>query len=122
MKINFVYNISDFNNLIDENSLDLVCFISDKYDIEKEYIPKIIEIFDIFKEVSGVYTDIKDNIISFVPFAPNRFLANIYMISPIIVRCNIMEKMVTDSYNDYFEKTKYKKMYYHLAKPVFKKI
>lgn len=121
MKIDFVSDIEQFNNLLIGDPNSLVCYISQNYEINEQYIQDIINIFSNFDIVTGVYTDIKDHIL-YRPFAPNKTLSSLKIISPIIVRSNIAEKMISEDYNDYFNKTKYKKMYYHLAKPVFNKV
>lgn len=119
MKIDFVNNIQDFNNRLNGDTEQLVCYLSPDYEINEQYIVDIIKIFANFDLVTAVYTD-ADCLLN-RPFSPNKTLSSIKIESPIIVRSNIGENMTNNNYNDYFNKTKYKKMYYHLAKPVFKK-
>lgn len=121
MKINFVNNINDFNDLLGDESNELVCYLSSEYVVNEQYIQEIIKIFEQFGIVSAMYTDVLNDVL-YRPFSPNKSLSSIKITSPIIVRSNIAEKMISGDYNDYFNRTKYRKMYYHLAKPAFNKV
>lgn len=120
--LSIVDNTEDFNNIINKNDHNLyVCFLTADYGFNEEYTNNIIEIFDVFDIVSGVYSDIYGNIMSFPPFAPNKYYSSFILNTPLIVRSTIGEYMNNDSYQEYFEKTRYNKMYYHIPLPIFSK-
>lgn len=120
----FTKSIDDFNNAVKNSNSDdyLVCFLGERYYFDETYNDHMINIFTTYPLVSALYADVKDNIISFPPFAPNKYFASFILDSPIIVRTSIGEYMDSESYNEYFEKIRFKKMSYHLPFPLFIKI
>lgn len=114
-------HIEEFNNAITNlnNPEYTVVYVGNNYHINEVFNKDINEIFERFEIVSGIYGDIKNNFMTFPPFAPNKYYGSFILNTPIIVRTNIGELMTSNSYRDFFDKTKTNKMYYHIAKPIF---
>ena len=117
-------NIDDFNNGI-KNLKDkdyLVCFLGNRFSYNEDCHPLLMDVFTTYPTVTAVYADVKDNIISFPPFAPNKYFASFILDSPLVVRSSLGEYMDSENYNEYFEKIRFSKMSYHLPFPLFIKI
>jgi hypothetical protein len=114
-------HIEDFNNAITNLNKDsyLACFVGEAYEYDQSLQNLLFSTFEIFPDVSAVYTDIKNNIIAFPPFAPNKYFSSFILESPIVVRTSIGEHMDSTNYNSFFDKIRFKKLSYHLPFSLF---